>query len=297
MTGTLVLRFLAGGLSALFLVWIPACTSASGPESGTVEESYWHIRPSWSPDGAWIAFTVTLQDSPGVCLVDSSGANVRQLVEGEGIGTTWSPDSRWIAFSRAGSLYKVTVNGDSLTELSTPVSAIRPAWSPDGRELAFVERDAREIWLYDFAAQSASQLMPFGDYPSWNPSTGELLVLELQYTAEGGTTVYSFQAIDIHTLAVRTLAAFGSASECAFVSISPDGSAILYGLKPPDGLAQVWKYESAGSRYVRLTDDGGDNPAWSPDGTRIVYTRTVKGDGGLWMMNADGSDKRRLTKP
>ena len=72
-----------------------------------------------------------------------------------------------------------------------------------------------------------------------------------------------------------------TASECAFVSISPDGSAILYGLKPPDDYAQVWKYESAGDRHIRLTDDGGDNPAWSPDGTRIVYTRTAKGDGGV----------------
>ncbi|MER3524356.1 MAG: hypothetical protein C4326_09885 [Ignavibacteria bacterium] len=47
----------------------------------------------------------------------------------------------------------------------------------------------------------------------------------------------------------------------------------------------------------QLTVDGGDYPAWSPDGTRIVYTRTSAGDGGLWIMNADGSGARRLTSP
>jgi len=48
---------------------------------------------------------------------------------------------------------------------------------------------------------------------------------------------------------------------------------------------------------VRLTDDGGDYPAWSPDGKMIVYTRTTAGDGGLWIMNAEGGGKRRLTRP
>ena len=47
----------------------------------------------------------------------------------------------------------------------------------------------------------------------------------------------------------------------------------------------------------RLTDDGGDYPAWSPDASSIVYTRTLPGDGGLWIMDADGANKRRLTAP
>jgi Tol biopolymer transport system component len=292
-------RILAGGLSALSLASVPGCTSPSEPESGTVQESYLHIRPSWSPDGALIAFTVTLQASLGVYLVDSSGANMHRLVEGEGIGTTWSPDSRWVAFSRAGILYKVKVNGDSLTQLSTFYGALRPAWSRDGRRLAFVldRLDIGGIWLYDFASDTATQLVGFGDYPSWNGLTGELVMLDVQYGAAGDQVLYRFLAIDIGTLAARTFTSFVSFSDCAFVAVSPDGGSIVYGLKPFNDLAQVWKYEAAGDRHVRLTDDGGDNPAWSPDGSRIVYTRTAKGDGGLWIMNADGSTKRRLTKP
>jgi dipeptidyl aminopeptidase/acylaminoacyl peptidase len=134
-------RILTSVLSALFLASIPAFTSASGPEPGTVEESYWHIRPSWSPDG------------------------------------------QWLAFSRAGILYKIKVDGDSLTQLPTLFGAIRPTWSPDGRRLAFVldQLDMRGIWLYDFATSTAWQLVGFGDYPSWNPLTGELVVLDVQY--------------------------------------------------------------------------------------------------------------------
>jgi dipeptidyl aminopeptidase/acylaminoacyl peptidase len=56
---------------------------------------------------------------------------------------------------------------------------------------------------------------------------------------------------------------------------------------------------SDGTNPVPLTDDPGveDHPAWSPDGTQVVYATFPK-DGGnfdLWVMNSDGSGKHRLT--
>ena len=35
-------------------------------------------------------------------------------------------------------------------------------------------------------------------------------------------------------------------------------------------------------------------PAWSPDGRQIVFTGTVNGSNGIWVMNADGSSVRQL---
>jgi Tol biopolymer transport system component len=56
-----------------------------------------------------------------------------------------------------------------------------------------------------------------------------------------------------------------------------------------------------GSNHRRLHDGGEDGddlfaPAWSPDGRRIAFLNGsyVPGFGGLWVMNADGSDARHV---
>jgi TolB protein len=51
-------------------------------------------------------------------------------------------------------------------------------------------------------------------------------------------------------------------------------------------------YVSKGATERRLTDGGGHaRPRWSPDGKRLAYLRA----GQLWVMNGDGTGKRRLT--
>ena len=284
----------------LWLPWISGCNPSTEPEEGPVGESYLHVRPTWSPDGKWISFTSLASGAQGIYLVDSSGANLHLLIGGEGLGTTWSPDGNWLAFSRVGSIYKIKVNGDSLTRLTTSAGDIRPAWSRDGFKLAFVRRDlsnAQAIWLYDLRTGNARQLVPYGDYPSWHPNSSEIIILESQVDVATNIFVYKFTSIQIETNSVLTVHTFSSKFDCGFTSISPKGDAIAYSLKPADDYAQVWKFELSGARHTRLTDDGGDFPAWSPSGTQIVYTRTQRGDGGLWVMNADGTGKRRLTSP
>ena len=278
----------------LWLSFVCACNNPTESEVGLLGESYLHIRPSWSTDGKSVAFTARIENVQGIYLVDSSGSNIRVLIEGEGIGTTWSPDGEWLAFSRIGSIYKIKDSGDSLTRLTTSTIDIRPAWSRDGRKLAFVRTG---IWLYDFGTDNLRELSSFGNYPSWDPNNTEIVVLEAQLDAAANAIVYRFSSIHSVTNAVRTIHTFTSGSDCAFASISPNGNAIAYSLKPANDYAQVWKFDLSGAGHTRLTDDGGDFPAWSPDGSRIVYTRTQTGDGGLWIMNADGTGKRRLTTP
>lgn len=92
--------------------------------------------PVWSPRGDLIAFTKMSggQFYIGVMRPDGSGERVlasAYLAE----GPTWSPNGRVIMFTKqdrggASRLYSVDVTGYNLREVSTPIDASDPAWSP-----------------------------------------------------------------------------------------------------------------------------------------------------------------------
>jgi Tol biopolymer transport system component len=284
-------------ISLFILAAVPACQSSVNSTSNFNDE-YFHVRAAWSPDGQSIAFSSVVQNATGIYLMDSSGGNVRKIYSGDGVGLSWSPDGKWIAFSKAGTLSKMKPNGDSLTVVTTVAGAIRPAWSPNGAKIAFVQQSpGYGVWIYDFSTNAATLLLLNGDFPSRNPLTGELVVLNAQFDQTTGYVYYSYSAIDSAGVSARTIGQFASASDIGFSPISPKGDAIVLGVKRPDDYAEVWVYSLTAKTITQLTSDGGDYPSWSPDGTKIVFTRTQPGDGGLWVMNADGSGKRRLTKP
>jgi hypothetical protein len=71
-----------------------------------------------------------------------------------------------------------------------------------------------------------------------------------------------------------------------------------------NGRQEVWKMGSAGGRATQLTtaavpcsDAFSENPSWSPDGNRIIFTSSRNkwdSDEDLWIMNSDGTKQRKL---
>jgi Tol biopolymer transport system component len=272
---------------------VAGCDQTTAPE---LNESRVHVRASWSTDGTTIAFTATIKNVTGLYLVDSSGSNIRLLQAGNIIGSTWSPDSKWLVFQKDGSLFRIKANGDSATQLMASVQDYRPAWSPDGNKIVFVRSG---LFLYDVQAGTATSLNESGDYPSWHPD-GEIVAVSKQYSGLSYLYTYVFVAIRPDSMTTRTLASFNSNSELAVSPVSPRGSApqeIVFGLLPQSGFTQLWKIDLVAGTMTQLTFDGGDYPAWSPDGSKIVYTCTQPADGALWIINANGSGRRRLTSP
>ncbi|MFI0445731.1 protein kinase [Actinomadura sp. 6N118] len=79
---------------------------------------------------------------------------------------------------------------------------------------------------------------------------------------------------------------------------SPKGNTIVFWSKR-DGDQAIYTLDIANpSNWTKVTKEGvtANDPEWSPDGTKIAYTRDAYPKGNIWVINADRSDDRRLTK-
>jgi Tol biopolymer transport system component len=144
-------------------------------------------NPRWSPDGR----TIVYQDFwPGIAtsrvlLAAASGAMRRVLAkaglsEAGSAPPTWSPSGHAIVFG-AGIRQRLFVVGRSGGRPRRLTQGMKPAWSPDGRELAVARFDG--IWAVATRARTARRLARdrfFGGPPTlaWSPSGSELAYLD-----------------------------------------------------------------------------------------------------------------------
>ena len=225
---------------------------------------------TWSADGTQLAFSrYSETGTSSIYVASADGTDERLLVE-DATSPTWSPDGTRIAylntdpFAGASALTVVDVEtGDSI-ELAE--GAIGPRWSPDGTRIAFISADLSTV------------------------EPVEMTAAELRIVNADGT--------GLETLVEA--APFSPAP-----TWSPDGSLLAFtalseGAGGGDPFSQptvirVFDLASGAVRTVAAVDGASaTEPAWSPDGTRLVFNVSAIGmfqtTASLGLVAASGGD-------
>jgi Tol biopolymer transport system component len=203
--------------------------------------------PAFSPDGKEIAFQCQVQPGPSgpgwsrICVMDADGSNVRELPQ--------TPP--------------------------TGLSDGSPAWSPDGKLIAFDRgvRDQEAIFVMNADGSGARQLTPWGlraAQPDWSPD-GKRVVFYSNFQGPSSVSANLYTVGADGTGLEQLTHASGGGTQYLSASYSPDGKWIAFGRAPGTGAAgnaDVYVMHADGTDVADVTsstiwDSGVD---WGPRG-------------------------------
>ena len=157
-------------------------------------------------------------------------------------------------------------NSQAVLESDYPV--LSPAWSPDGRRLAYVsfEGERARIFSQDLSSGTREELSAFpgvNSAPAWSPD-GSRVALVL--SKDGNPEIYVLDVASRRLRRITTNSAIDT--EPAW---SPDGQSLVFTSDRP-GRPQIYRVPAIGGREERLTFDGTYNAraTYSPDGRQLA---------------------------
>jgi TolB protein len=181
------------------------------------------------------------------------------------------------------------------TLLTSRDPLMSPAWSPDGRQLAYVSFEKRRasIYVQDAATGKRHAVAKFAGIngaPAWSPD-GSKLALTL--SRDGNPEIYSLRLKDSQLKRLTV----GPAIDTEPVW-SPDGSSIVF-TSDRGGSPQLYRMSASGGSAKRLTFEGSYNASadFSPDGRNLTMVNGDRGhyriavqdlDSGLFRVISDG---------
>jgi len=169
-----------------------------------------------------------------------------------------------------------------------------PAWSPDGRRIAFVsDRDGnREVYVMNADGNEQLNLTahPAEDWtPAWSPDGQRIAFSSFR---DGNWEIYVMDAdgSDPERLTQNRALDYGP-------SWSPDGQRIAFVSDRDDNL-EIYIMDVADGQPTRFTDDAAtdQDPAWSPDGTQIAWASYRDDNMEIYIADVDGSEIRNVSR-
>ena len=268
-----------------------------------------------------IAFASSRSGIPQIYIMnlDMTGLSLLTNMEEGACQPTWSPDGSQIAFIspcrarsdftetayRDSSIYVMNADGTGQRPVTTvPSSDFEPAWSPDGKRIAFTSlRDGKkDIYLLTVDTGAIVRLTTVaGDVqensqPSWSPFGNQIAYMVKRFNA------YQIWVMSDAGQGNVQIARSGQRFSDFLPVWMPDGETILFNQKDAGVVSRPWLMS------IRYEDRESEDPARldfprpiedvevSPDGLWIVFESTENdGNRDIYYMTVSGGNRTRLT--
>jgi Tol biopolymer transport system component len=269
---------------------------------------------AWTPDSRELVFSSTRQNSYRLWRIPSLPANRRGVfnspkpVEAAGEGAGWPSISRsnrlayqhdtrnWdilraeIAAGEVGSNNRL---GPPTPVIATTRLEHAPAWSPDGKKIAFVSDQSGyvELWICDADGSNPVKLTalegPYVISAHWS-FDNERLIFSALTGPNGNPEAYIISAKGGPPKRIST----PDHQSMAYPIFSLDGASIYFIPGPQERAVEVFQMSSAGGPAIQITRGGAFTPQESLDGKWLCYSRFRTH--GVWCAPIAGGAERQI---
>ena len=234
------------------------------------------------------AFSSRPNVSPDIYVVDGEGDKPIQLTN-DPAWNRWpafSPDGNLLAFISDGRLVVMDADGKNRRNIADGTHW-RPAWSPDGRQIAVMK--GLSIWIFDVEKRGGREIhgTQVGMSPTWSPD-GLQIAFRSDTFDVGNWDIY---LIDIDGQNLRQLTT--NRGDDQYPAWSPNGTEIAFS-SDRSGKSQIYVMDIIRGNEIRqLTDSpfSGQGPVWSPAGDQIAFGGKKGNDIesiGIYLVSAKG---------
>ncbi len=244
----------------------------------------------------------TNKKSKEVCIMDFDGHNERCVIKNGSINLlpTWGADGESIYYSSYlhGGPYlyrydlhtKKTVATSKAPGLNIGVSA-----APDGKHVAVTlsKDDNSEIYALDAKGGHPQRLTrdwAIDSSACWSPNSKRIAFVSER---SGNPQIYTMNADGSDPKRLTFKGNYNQTPDW-----SPRGDWILFNARDERLVYDIFRVNPESGEIVRLTQDQGNNehPTYSPDGNLVVFSSTRTGESKLYIMNADGTNQRLISR-